>query len=120
MRFIKTFILLLLLIATVLFFLQNSAELEKEFIFTFKVYVNDLSWTSGPIPFFFVILAAFGVGCLVTVLLLGIDRLKLSGKIRQSNKKIRTMEKELQGFRQLPIATELEQPKTGTPPAAPM
>ncbi|MDR2891947.1 MAG: LapA family protein [Deltaproteobacteria bacterium] len=118
MRFLKTFILLLVLVTTALFLLQNSSELAKELIFTFKVYVNDLTWTSGPIPFFFVILVAFALGCLVTALLLGIDRFKLSGRIRQSNKKIRVMEQELQSFRQMPISTELDQPKTGTTPPA--
>ncbi|MDL2306476.1 LapA family protein [Desulfovibrio sp. OttesenSCG-928-C06] len=112
MRFIKTFILLVLLVGIVLFFLQNSSELEKDFVFNFKLYVNDLSWTSGPIPAFFVILASFATGCLFTFLLLGLDRFKLARKNSQNRKKMKIMEKELQGFRQLPLAPEPE-------PAAP-
>lgn len=119
MRFIKTFILLAILVGIVLFFLQNSSELEKEFIFNFKLYINDLAWTSGPVPFFFVVLASFALGCCVTILLLGLDRFKLSRKIRQSGKKMKIMEKELQGFRQLPLAPEPEPAPAAVKPALP-
>lgn len=124
MRFVKTFILLLLLVAMVLFFLQNSAELEKEFIFNFKLYVGDLAWTSGPIPFFFIVLVAFAFGCLVTLMLLGLDRFRLAAKIRQDGKKMKTMEKELQDLRQLPLNNDLSAPleleqNNGQRPATP-
>ena len=119
MRFIKTFILLVLLVGVVLFFLQNSSELEKEFVFNFKLYVNDLAWRSGPVPFFFVVLASFSFGCLVTFLLLGLDRFKLGRQKRKAEKKIKVMEKELQGFRQLPLAQEPEALPAPVRPALP-
>ncbi|MDR1242092.1 MAG: LapA family protein [Deltaproteobacteria bacterium] len=109
MRFIKTFILLIFLIGTALFFLQNSTQLEQEAAFQLKLYVSDYVWNSGPVPFFFVILVAFAIGALLSLFLLGMDRIKLGHRIRRCNKKIRRLEKELQGLRELPLAAKLDQ-----------
>jgi ribose/xylose/arabinose/galactoside ABC-type transport system permease subunit len=117
MRFIKTFILLLFLIVTALFFLQNSVALEQEVDFQFKLYLSDYIWDSGPLPFFFVILFAFAVGALLSIFLLGMERFRLGNRIRAANKKIRILEKELQGLLELPLSAKLEQ-DIAQPPAS--
>lgn len=115
MRFMKTFILLIFLIGTAMFFLQNSSQLEQEVAFQLKLYIRDYVWESGQVPFFFVILVVFAVGALLTLFLLGMDHFRLAHKIRNSNKKIRILEKELQGLRELPLTAKLEQNEAQTP-----
>jgi hypothetical protein len=117
MRFIKAFILLAFLIVTALFFLQNNVTLEQEVVFQFKLYLFDYIWHSGPLPFFFVILAAFALGALLTIFFLGMERFRLGHRIRAANKKIRILEKELQGLRELPLSSKLEQ-DIAQPPAS--
>jgi uncharacterized membrane protein YciS (DUF1049 family) len=116
MRLIKTFILLIVLIVIALFFLQNNTQFEQEVVFQLKFYIWDYIWNSGPVPLFFVVLLVFALGMLITMVMLGLDRFKLSYTIRRANKKIRKLEKELQGLRELPLATRPAQ-SDGQPPA---
>ena len=118
MRFIKIFLLLVILAAMALFLLQNSALLEQEFVFSFKLYIADYSWLTPPLPFFFVSIVAFILGGLLAVLMLGIDRLRLFGQIRQSNRKIKMLEKELRALRELPLVSNIEHNETQQLPAA--
>ncbi|MDR1125044.1 MAG: LapA family protein [Deltaproteobacteria bacterium] len=108
MRFIKTFLLLVILIGMALFFLQNSAVLEQEFVFNFRVYVGDYGWFSPPVPFFFVVLMAFGLGGLTAIIMLGLGRFKFGSRIRQNKKRIRKLEKEVQALRELPLVDNME------------
>lgn len=108
MRFIKTFLLLVILIGMALFFLQNSAVLEQEFVFNFRVYVGDYGWNSPPVPFFFVVLMAFGLGGLTAIIMLGLGRFKFGSRIRKDKKRIKTLEKEVQALRELPLVDNIE------------
>ena len=62
MRFIKVLLLIVVFTCGLLFFIQNSKELETALTLKFSLYYGDLSWTGKPLPFFVIVLAAFVVG----------------------------------------------------------
>lgn len=91
MRFIKVLLLLVLFIAGLLFFVQNSEVLGKEMQLNFNLYYNDISWQSAPRPLYFVVLAAFGVGMLFATLLLFIDRVRLGCTVMSLKRSTRAL-----------------------------
>ena len=94
MRFLKAILLLLVFFIGLLFFVQNSAILGQKMSLVFDLYFRD-AWTSVEVPFFFLILVAFAVGMLLGIVLMFLDRLRLSGELRGMRRSCRTTEKEL-------------------------
>ncbi|MDL2313494.1 LapA family protein [Desulfovibrio sp. OttesenSCG-928-C14] len=108
MRFLKTFLVLLVMIIVVMFFVQNNEQLTQPITFVFNLHMDGFSWETGPMPAFLVMVIFFVLGFIASTLLFGLDRFKLYSKIFKSNKKIKAMEQELQAFRQRPLAGELK------------
>jgi hypothetical protein len=99
MRFIKVLLLLVIFVAGLIFFVQNSAALGTDLQLKFDLYYKGLNWQGQAIPFYFVVLAAFGLGMLFAVLMLFIDRLRLGCALMGSKRSVRTLEKEVSRLR---------------------
>jgi cell division protein FtsB len=98
MRFIKVLLLLALFLFGLLFFVQNSAALDTKLALQFDLYYG-FKWEGQAIPFYFVVLAAFGIGMLFATALLFIDRIRLSCSLMSRKRAIRVLEKEVARLR---------------------
>lgn len=98
MRFIKVLLLLVLFIFGLLFFVQNSAALDTKLALQFDLYYG-FKWEGQAIPFYFVVLAAFGVGMLFATALLFIDRIRLGCSLMGRTRAVRNLEKEVERLR---------------------
>ena len=98
MRFIKVLLLLVLFIFGLLFFVQNSGALATNLKLKFDLYYG-LNWEGQEIPFYFVVLASFGVGMLFATCLLFIDRIRLGCSLMGQKRSVRNLEREVQRLR---------------------
>jgi cell division protein FtsB len=98
MRFIKVLLLLALFLFGLLFFVQNSAALDTKLALQFDLYYG-FKWEGRAVPFYFVVLAAFGVGMFFATALLFIDRIRLSCSLMSRKRAMRVLEKEIERLR---------------------
>lgn len=102
MRYIKVLLFVLIFFITMMFFVQNNEVLQQSVTLKLDFFLNP-AWSSIPLPFYFMILAAFLIGALCTLFVLVFDRLRLANNLRKANKRIRTLEKEVNSLRTLPL-----------------
>lgn len=95
MRFIKVLLLLVLFTFGLLFFVQNSAALGTGLQLKFDLYYG-FKWEGREVPFYFVVLAAFGVGMLFAVFLLLADRISIGCERSAEKRKARGLEREVE------------------------
>jgi hypothetical protein len=98
MRFIKVLLLLVLFIFGLLFFVQNSEALGTHLKLKLDLYYG-FKWEGMEIPFYFVVLAAFGVGMLFATALLFIDRVRMGCALVGRKRAVRSLEKEVDRLR---------------------
>lgn len=94
MRYIKILLLALFIFFAVLFFIQNQAPLSQEMALSLNLFFIP-PFTSIPLPFYFVVVAAFVVGCILSALWLLWDKFNTSAKLMKSNWKVTSLEKEV-------------------------
>jgi uncharacterized integral membrane protein len=70
------------------------------------ITVSLFRWTTPPAPTWLVLLAAFGAGTLLALLLLGYQLARLSLLSRRYRKEVSALESELHQLRNLPLAPE--------------
>lgn len=99
MRFIKVLLLIVVFTCGLLFFIQNSKELETALTLKFSLYYGDLSWTGKPLPFFVIVLAAFVVGAVLSALYLLLDRVRMGCNLLKYKNDLRAREKEIARLR---------------------
>lgn len=95
MRFLKALLLLLVFFVGLLFFVQNSEVLGYKMSLVFDLYVGGLRWNTPEVPFFFLVIVAFAVGMLLGIVLMFLDRVRVSGELRKARKDARSAEKAL-------------------------
>lgn len=95
MRFIKVLLLLVLFIFGLLFFVQNSDSLATGLQLKFDLYYG-FKWEGQEVPFYFVVLASFGLGMLFATLLLLIDRIRIGCSLMAKKREVRGLEREIQ------------------------
>lgn len=115
MRFVKVLVLVLVFFISMMFFVQNNAVLSQTVTLKLDLFF-DTAWSSIELPFYFMVLCAFLLGALLTMLLLMISRMRAGAALRRANKRIRVLEKELNSLRNLPLETARKAPE---PVAAP-
>lgn len=107
MRYLKVLIFVVIFFVLTMFFVQNHDVLQQ--IVTLKLdFLINPAWSSIPMPFYFMVLAAFVIGCVLTTLILIYDRLRLSNNLRKANKRIRILEMEVNSLRTLPLTENAE------------
>lgn len=95
MRFIKVLLLLAIFVLGLMFFIQNSTALESPLQLQFDLYVNGLKWTGEGIPFYFVVLAGFGVGMLFATILLLFDRIRIGCELMRRKREVRDLQSQM-------------------------
>ena len=106
MRFIKFFLQLLIFLAVLLFFIENSALLSQTVQFQVDLFVNDQVWLLPSLPLYCIVVATFLIGCLVSMLHFAWGRWRVAMTLREARSRIRALEKELTAHRQLALKNE--------------
>lgn len=129
MRYVKVLLLVLVFFLTMVFFFQNQEALSKEMTLRLHLFFTD-PMVSIPLPFYFLVLAAFLVGALLTICVLVWDKFHLSARLMKATWRVRALEKDLARM-QTPVSGGLKlfsktkaSPEAATPateaaPAAP-
>lgn len=94
MRYVKVLLLVLVFFLTMVFFFQNQEALSKEMVLKLNLFFTT-PMNSIPLPLYFLVLAAFMVGALVTLLILLWDKVHLSARHMKATWRVRALEKEV-------------------------
>lgn len=94
MRYVKILLLALFIFFAVLFFIQNQAPLSQEMTLSLNLFFMPVL-TSIPLPFYFIVVAAFCIGCLLAVLWFMWDKFNTSAKLVRGRWRITSLEKEI-------------------------
>lgn len=98
MRFIKILILLMIFILGLIFFVQNIDALGANLQLKFDLFYG-YKWEGQAVPLYFIVLAAFGLGAVLAVCLLLIDRIRLGCDLLRNKRIVRVLEKEVDRLR---------------------
>jgi hypothetical protein len=116
MRFLKYFSKLLLFMAVLLFFIENSAILSQSVQFQFDLFIPGRILFLPALPLYFILILAFGLGAASTILHFAWGRWRSVLAMREAKSKIRKLEKEITAHRQLALnPDELMREKNSTP-----
>ncbi len=77
------------------FFFQNQATLSTQMVLHLNLFFIE-PMQSISLPFYFLVLAAFLVGAIASVLFLVWDKVQLSTKFMKANWRVRSLEKEVE------------------------
>lgn len=116
MRFVKVLVLVLVFFISMMFFVQNNAVLSQAVTLKLDLFF-DTAWSSIELPFYFMVLCAFLLGALATMLMLMVSRMRAGAALRRANKRIRVLEKELNSLRNLPLEAARKAPEPVAAPA---
>lgn len=94
MRYVKVLLLVLAFFLSMVFFFQNQESLSREMTLKLNLFFIP-PMESIPLPFYFVVLAAFAVGGLIAFLALVWDKMHRSAKHMKTLWRVRALEKEL-------------------------
>ena len=94
MRYIKALVLAIFIFLALVFFFQNQTALSQQLELTLNLFFVP-PMTSIPLPFYFLVIAAFFVGAFLSLALLFWDRCNTSAKLVKSRWHINSLEKEL-------------------------
>lgn len=98
MRYLKILLLALFIFFAVLFFIQNQAPLSQEMVLTLNLFFTPV-YTSIPLPFYFIVVGAFCIGCLLSMLWLMWDKFNTSARLMRSRWRISALDKEVTGLK---------------------
>lgn len=83
MRYIKVLVLAVFLFLAFIFFFQNQTPLSQQMQMTLDLFFIP-PMTSISLPFYFILIAAFLIGCLLTLAMLVWDKFIASSKLMKS------------------------------------
>jgi lipopolysaccharide assembly protein A len=101
MRIVKVLALVLFFLLSMMFFVQNTEMLSKPMALEFNVFVK--TWRSIPLPFYLLLLFAFVVGAVVSILFFIMDRMQLTNQIKQYRYRLGSLQQEVNSLRNLPL-----------------
>ncbi|MBD5642018.1 MAG: LapA family protein [Desulfovibrio sp.] len=106
MRYIKVLVLAVFLFLALIFFFQNQGPLSQEMEMTLNLFFIP-PMTSIKLPFYFIVIAAFFVGAMLTLFWLVWDKFVTSSKLMKSKWNASRLEHEIQQLnRKLDLANE--------------
>ncbi len=103
MRYVKLIVLVLCLAIAALFFVQNQQQLLAVVGFKLNLYIMTLYPAGINIPLYVIIICAFLIGALLSFGFLLADKLHTSSQLRTCRKRLRSLEKEVNSLRNLPL-----------------
>jgi uncharacterized integral membrane protein len=101
MRYLKLFAFIIFFVLAMIFFVQNTGPLSSTLELKFELL--QWSWLSKPLPFYVVVLIAFAVGAILSLLYFLVEKMRLSGEVKKYKNKVRSLEKELNSLRNMPL-----------------
>lgn len=104
MRYIKVLVLAIFIFLALIFFFQNQAPLSQQMELSLNLFFIP-PMTSIQLPFYFIVIAAFFVGCLLTLFWLVWDKFITSSKLMKTRWNESRLEREVADLKkQLEIA----------------
>ncbi|EGJ51337.1 lipopolysaccharide assembly protein LapA domain-containing protein [Desulfocurvibacter africanus] len=101
MRYLKILALLIFIAILLIFFQQNTEILNTGLQFQLDIFGN--VWRSLQTPLYFVLVAAFFLGGVLTLLYFFIEKLRLAKQLRACRSQIGKLEQEVNSLRNLPL-----------------
>lgn len=99
MRYIKLLILAVLIFFAVLFFVQNQAPLSQEMMLTLNLFFIP-PFTSIPLPFYFVAIGSFLIGCFLAGIWLFWDKVTSTGRVIRLHSKVKSLKREVESLQE--------------------
>lgn len=94
MRYIKVLVLAVFLFLALIFFFQNQAPLSQDMELKLDLFFIP-PMTSIRLPFYFVLIASFFIGCLLAWLMLIWDRFIISSKYMKTKWRVSELERKV-------------------------
>lgn len=114
MRYLKVLALVILFFFSMVFFVQNTPELGKTVVLSIELL--QYKFTSQELPYYLLILTAFAVGAVITLLYFMGDKIRLSGQLRTCRTRMANLEQEVNSLRNMPL-DEGNYPSAASEPA---
>ncbi len=106
MRFLKVFGLVLLFLISMMFFIQNTEILSQEMSLQLNFYIGDYVAMSRPLPFYFLLLVAFALGAILVLFYFLLEKIRLSGQLKECRRERDKLEQEVNSLRNLPLESD--------------
>lgn len=100
MRYLKVLVLAIFLFLALIFFFQNQAPLSQQMEMSLNLFFLP-TMTSIPLPFYFLLISAFFVGCLLTLFWLIWDKFICSSRLMQARWRATNLHREVDKLRKL-------------------
>mgnify|MGYP006423100833 CR=1 FL=1 len=101
MRYLKLFAFIIFFVLAMIFFIQNTDPLAATLELKFDLF--QWSWLSNPLPFYVVLLIAFAVGAVLSLLYFLVEKLRLNSEVKKHKNQVRSLQKELNSLRNMPL-----------------
>ena len=98
MRYVKVLLLAILFFLALVFFFQNQNALSQNLVLTLNLFFLP-PMASIPLPFYFLIVAAFFVGAVLALAFLVWDKVNLSARLMKSKWRVSSLEREMEKLR---------------------
>lgn len=98
MRYVKVLLLAVVFFLSLVFFFQNQASLSQQLVLTLNLFFIP-PMSSIPLPFYFLVVAAFALGALFTLCFLVWDKVNLSARLLKHKWQISSLEREVEKLR---------------------
>ncbi len=112
MNYIKAILVAALVALSIIFMIQNIEALSHPL--TIRLNLFFYQFESTPYATYLIIMLAFFVGVLVTSLLGMVERFRLRRTIKAKDNEIKSLNRELNSLRNLPITSAAISPETPT------
>lgn len=100
MRYIKVLVLAVFLFLALIFFFQNQAPLSQQMEMTLNLFFIP-PMTSIPLPFYFLLISGFFIGCLLTLFWLVWDKFISSSRLMKSRWQVSRLQHEVDRLQKL-------------------
>ena len=95
MRYIKVLLLAVVFFLALVFFFQNQGALSQSMVLTLNLFFIP-AMSSIALPFYFLVIAAFACGALMTLGFLVWDKVSLTARLMKHKWQISSLERELE------------------------
>jgi len=95
MRYIKVFLLAIIFFLALVFFFQNQGALSQSMVLTLNLFFIP-AMSSIALPFYFLVIAAFACGALLTLGFLVWDKVNLTARMMKQKWQISSLQRELE------------------------
>jgi hypothetical protein len=109
MRLIKFMLLFLFFVLGLIFLVQNAVALSTLLELKLDLFAPSFVWTAKAVPFYFVVIAAFGIGMAFTGILFLLSQTRLYFTALPCRRRVKTLEKEVARLSKLEEKRKQEQ-----------